>query len=277
MRKVSRPPTIVATAFGVALSVQVITIALTLWPRSADNEFAAAPHYRLPEHRPADIDVAAIVRAHFFGIPPLDVRTNEPLPLTQQALVLTATISMRDPHQGFAIIGARPESARLIRGGASIAGGAILDQVYNDRVILRRDGNLETLKMRLTTAASDHGAIVPRRARAQPTQLGAGSVPADPSDSLVRADLRPVHMKAFMLIPVMSDRSKGARIGMPRDPDALRESGLEAGDIINAVNGRSVQGVAATAKLLQEADGATVTLTIERGGQSRTVQVGSIE
>jgi general secretion pathway protein C len=265
-------PRFVAAVLGLALSVQCAVALKTLLPESHKSA-GLASNAPLPRTRSrSPIDVQLIVRSHLFGVPAPDPADAAAAPDTQQRMVLTATFAMTNPKRGFAILGDSAQSARFHAVGAAVAGGVILDQVYEDRVILSRDGALETLRMPInhpTIESAKEAAPTLARSIASPGDGEAGAT-ADTSN-------RPVPMKMFQLLPVFGQRDHGARIGMPRNPRQLAEMGLNAGDIITEVNGTHVTSAQGTADLLHSLGKRVITLTVERGTQTQEIQVNSVD
>ena len=62
-------------------------------------------------------------------------------------LVLTGTIAGNDPQNGLAILGQSAQTAKVYAVGDNVPGGAKLHSVYSDRVIIDRNGQLESLAL----------------------------------------------------------------------------------------------------------------------------------
>jgi general secretion pathway protein C len=267
-------PTLVATLLGVALMARAALIVRSaLKSPTAALPPAAFKLHRAPRPGATSGSVASIVQAHLFGLAAPDPATGADAPLSTQALLLTGTFATPEPGQGLAILGEKVESARLYSVGARIGGGAVLRQVFADHVILDRGGQLEKVKL-LDWATIGSGAIgQPRHVVANAT-AAAEDAAAPVGEGAGRAV---VHMKTFALLPVFSDRSRGARIGMPSNPLEFNKTGLRAGDIITAVNGVAVHSAQGAASLLQDAGGGSLTLTVQRGAGTESVVVDSLE
>ena len=101
------------------------------------------------------IDVQAIASAHIFGEAKEEQAAPEDAKETQMSLVLSAVFAANDPAKGLAVIGDTPQSAKVFAVGAVVRPGTKLHSVYLDRVILERNGQLETLSLpRPSTALS---------------------------------------------------------------------------------------------------------------------------
>jgi general secretion pathway protein C len=263
-------PRLVSILMGIVLIGQVTTIGLSSFQRSAAALPAVAdPGGRIAAKLPVNVD--AIVSSHLFGVAALDTRSDSDLPAAGQLLQLSATFAMRDPGQGYAILGQSDQAAQVFAVGARIVDGSVLQRVYKDRVILNRDGKLERL-----TLLGRAGAVISQTSAPQSERQGRASAPeliaAENSSSNV-----PVRMEKFLLLPVFGARDSGARIGMPRNPAEFSKTGLSAGDILTAVDGTPVHGAQSAADLLRAAAGHALTLTVQRGAETQEIQVDSID
>ena len=151
------------TEHGAKLLVIILIIglgldsALILTRLLATNQTpTAAPTNALPfgpRSRNPQLVLASIANAHLFGAAPVS-GNGLTAPPTTMPLILTGVIADNDhPNRGQAIIGANAADAKLYSVGAAISGGAHLHAVYSDRVLLERNGTLETLMLPRTPLA----------------------------------------------------------------------------------------------------------------------------
>ncbi|HAR60730.1 MAG TPA: hypothetical protein DCS18_11115, partial [Alcanivorax sp.] len=68
-------------------------------------------------------------------------------PDTRLSLELLGLFQTRDRDKSSAIIAEKGKDAELFHIGDAIPGNAELEDIYADRVILRRQGRLETLRL----------------------------------------------------------------------------------------------------------------------------------
>lgn len=106
-------------------------------------------------------DVAAIAGRHLFGEAASE-RSEAPPPPTRAALVLGG-VWYTPAGNAYALIGAPDAAQKPYRTGDRLPGGAELVGVEAGRVLLRRDGQVETLD--LPRAAQQSGAAGPARRR----------------------------------------------------------------------------------------------------------------
>ncbi|HEU0224469.1 MAG TPA: type II secretion system protein GspC [Steroidobacteraceae bacterium] len=214
------------------------------------------------------VDLTAIVNAHLFGIA---AATGDPgdAPATSANLTLAGTLAGRDPQQGWAIIGASGQSARVYATGASLPGGSRLVAVYPDRVILDRSGARESLMLPRLTGGAGGGASAayPPPGAASQASL-ADSVRQLAQDSAAANELlRPQ--------PVFAGGSlRGYRVYPGRNRAQFAGLGLQPGDLVTAVNGAPLDDPNRGLEILRGiGQGSAVTLTIDRNGQQQQLTV----
>jgi general secretion pathway protein C len=219
-------PRIATWVLAVALAAQAALIVTDLGgagraPRSQPVVARAAPHVT---------DVAAITNAHLFGSAPPPKSDDANAPQTSMPLVLTGIIAGNDPKNGLAILGASAQSAKVYAVGDNVPGGAKLHSVYVEKVVIERNGQLESLALpRQTgnaapapsTAAlnNPNAALVERMRKTFTDQPG-----------LIADLLRPQAVRD-------GDKVKGFRVYPGRNRAAFASLGLQPGDEVIAING----------------------------------------
>src|SRR5215472_4065622 len=191
-----------------------------------------APRAAAPASQPLRsrfTDVAAITNAHLFGAAPAARQSDSNAPETSMALVLTGIIAGNDPQNGLAILGPNAQTAKVHAVGDSVPGGARLHSVYTDRVIIDRNGLLESL-------------ILPRSVSGTAPAPSAASLPTQSPviDRMRRALTEQPGLIADLLRPqaVMDgDKVKGFRVYPGRNRLAFARLGLRPGDEVVAING----------------------------------------
>jgi len=264
-------PSLVTFVLMLVLAAQ---LAALLWRvlGSTGTESQPPPQAATAEAPP--IDLAAIVNAHLFGIANT---AGDPsmAPATSANLTLAGTLAGREPEQGWAIIGASGQAARVYATGASLPGGTKLVAVYPNRVILDRNGARESLLLpRLTGGA---GGAIPTASR--PIGVPPSATLADSVRQLLVRNpstgndlLRPQ--------PVFAGGSlRGYRVYPGRNRAQFAGFGLQPGDLIMAVNGAPLDDPNRGLEILRGiGQGTAVTLTIDRNGQQQqlTVDPGAV-
>lgn len=92
------------------------------------------------EHNPQTL--AQITDADLFGHA---ANQNSNLPETNLQVVLRAVFAATDPKQASAVIETTDGHSEIVKVGASVGGNAVLHDVLDNRVVLSRNGALETL------------------------------------------------------------------------------------------------------------------------------------
>lgn len=213
-----------------------------------------------PTARTAVINTQTIGDAHLFGVPnaaPTSATGINNLPQTQMSLVLAGTIALNDPEAGFAILGENAATAKFYKVGATINGAVRLHSVYSDRVIIERNGALETLV--LPRGPSPFAAPPPR-----PT------VNETAVDNLRRAVTNNPSALGQLLRaqPVFTNGvQKGYRVYPARDRSQFIRLGLQPGDLITAVNGTPLDDPNRSGEILNTmTSSSSVNVSIERNG-----------
>ena len=262
-------PWAVSALLVVVLAWQLVQLAWALLGARAGQapvlpaETAAPP----PTHR---VDIGAIVSAHLFGeadAPAAGSTDPNAVAATQMPLVLVGTIAHSDPEQGYAIIGANAQSAKVYGIGKTITGGTKLHSVYPDRAIIDRGGKLEALLMpKRFTGGGSAPPVAPGYAGQPEPMLGERLRQlAMTNPGAITDILRPQ--------PVFANgQQRGYRVYPGRNRQQFNKLGLLPGDMVTAINGTPLDDPARGMEVLSTMNSAAnVTITVERNGE--TVQV----
>jgi general secretion pathway protein C len=211
------------------------------------------------------LNLATIVNRHLFS--QVNAKGNgADAPQTSAALVLAGVLAVDDPERGMAILGPTAATAKLYPAGADVPGGVRLHAVYQDRVLLDRNGTLEALYLpRLS------GGVVPPPAPLANAQAPAGQRLANFArnngqllNGLVRAQAQYIGGKltGYRLFP-----GTGGVPGMTR-------LGFKAGDLVTAVNGTPLDDPNHANDVLQTLSNASsATVTITRNGVEEEINL----
>ena len=213
---------VLALALGVQAAF-IVTDLAGAW-RSPRANLAAQPTFQR-----RFTDVATITNAHLYGAAPAPKQDDANAQPSNVPLVLTGIIAGNDPQSGLAILGPTAQTAKVHAVGDVVGGGVRLHSVYTDRIIIDRNGQLESLAL--------------------PHQAGnnarAPSASALPTESPVVERMRKALTEqpgliADLLRPqaVMDgDKVKGFRVFPGRNRLAFARLGLRPGDEVVAING----------------------------------------
>src|SRR5687767_8467215 len=219
------------------------------------------------------IDVQAIATAHLFGVPQAEQAAPEDAQPTQMNLVLSAVFAANDPTKGLAVIGESPQSAKVFAVGATVRPGTRLHSVYLDRVILDRNGQLETLSLPRPSTAG----IAITRSAATPPRPGGNQF----ADNLRRiAETNPT---AFAEVvrpqPVFANGvQRGYRVYPGRNRQQFAKLGLQPGDLVLSINGTPLDDPQRGMEIFNTIGTSDrVSVTVERNGQSQELMLNTAQ
>jgi general secretion pathway protein C len=223
-------PRIATWVLALALGVQAALIVTDLTGGKASGRSGSSAPVTPPQAAPR-VNAAAIANAGLFGAPKPVVNSNaaEAAP-TNIPLVLTGVIAASDPRNGLAILGENAASAKVYAVGDIVPGGVKLHSVFSDKVILDRNGNLESLAL-------------PR----QSTGVGMAPPPVAnlPTENPIAERMRQLITSEPGVIsdimrpqPVFAQgKQRGYRVYPGRNRQAFTRLGLRPGDLVTAING----------------------------------------
>jgi general secretion pathway protein C len=150
----------VTAALVIAIAYQLSTITWTLVPGSAPAVTLAV---RGEKTASLAIDSSLLTDSHLFGEPSAPTAVAVPAvidaPDTTLRLTLTGILANENGANGFATISSTQDGGRNYEVGQSIDGtdGATLHAIFDDRVVLNRNGELETLRFPNVVGAANAG------------------------------------------------------------------------------------------------------------------------
>jgi general secretion pathway protein C len=263
----ARGPMVATVVLVIALGLQAGVIVMNLIggvvPAPSPESLAAAQATPAPERR--FVNPATIANAHLFGSAEVEAPVQDAAnaPQTSLPLVLTGIIANDDPEQGLAIIGENAGSARVKAVGDSLPGGATLHSVYGDRVMLDRNGRLESLAL-------------PRQFQSTaPPPTAAALTPTDtPIVERMRrliADQPGVISDIMRPQPVFAQgKQRGYRVYPGRNRQAFIRLGLRPGDLVTAINGTPLDDPARGQEIFSTIGSASeAQVTVMRNGQQQ--------
>lgn len=246
----------------IAIAWQLVQLTWLLLDRGPQPQAIVMPPPTSVAPVQKGVDIQAIVNAHLFDVaaaaPAPDAANAPP---TQANLVLTAVFASPDPAKGLAIIGESAQSARVFAVGGAVQPGVRLHQVYPDKVILDRAGNLETLAL----PKRGSGALVINR-------------PAPPPQNQFVSKLRQMaetNPSAFAEIirpqPVFANGvQRGYRVYPGRNRAQFSKLGLVPGDLVMSINGTPLDDPQRSMEIFNTMGSSDrVTVTVERNGQTQ--------
>lgn len=275
---------------GLATALLVVVLARVLadlvWllmpvPEAAAWRPAPAPAVQSSAQRTSGPDAAAIADAHLFGSyqapasPALNAMAEAPD--TRLALTLLGILAATADKESRALISSSDGKEEPYSIGDDVTKGATLQAIFPDRVILSRNGQLETLRLDKASASPLAASYV------HPSSEAAGegeTLSADTSEMLsqIRQQVLQDPSKASQFIRIQPANSggqmRGYRIYPGRDRSIFSSAGLRPGDLVTSINGIQLDDPTKGLQMLGDlSQASSLSLTIERGGQQQTVNV----
>ncbi|MCC6303268.1 MAG: type II secretion system protein GspC [Gammaproteobacteria bacterium] len=225
-----------------------------------------------------------IAKWHLFGEKPVgrEIPAVESLPETQLNLTLSGVVASGSATGGGAIIAAPGGSEAFYAINAQLPGGAVLKEVHPDRVVLERNGRLETLRLPKDGLGNLGGAAAPAAEppQAAPSRAARGGPEAPPPANLreFRDRVLSDPQSAGNLVQINPKSADGRFIGYELQPgqDAglFARAGLSPGDIVTSVNGVRLDSPAKALSLLRGLSSAEeIRLEVERDGVPQSLIV----
>ncbi len=235
------------------------------------------PPQRLAASGPAKsgpANYATITAAHLFGeisteAPPVTGDAALNAPETTLSLQLRGAIAADDPRFAHAIIADGSGTEQVYFVNATLPGGATVQQIQADRVILARAGQLEVLRLpREGQAGASPGAFspAPPRPAAAPVQQNVQELVAQNAQGFLEV----VRPQPFM----PNGQLKGYRIYPGPNRQQFAALGLRAGDLVTEINGIALNNPAQGMEVFRSlGDAPQVTVTVERDGQPQVLSL----
>lgn len=197
----------------------------------------------------------------------------EDAPETRLSLKLLGVYAAEDPSLSRAIIASSGKDEELYAIGDKISNNVELHSVFPDRVVISRDGKLETLRMERDGLGEQQPARAKQALRSDSRVTDDGNLTARNPEKLgeIRNELLADPTKAANYIRVVPASSggqqRGYRIYPGRERELFEAAGLRPGDLVTAVNGISLESPDTALRLLNELSNAqSINVTVERGG-----------
>lgn len=270
-------------AVVVVLTLLIASQAADLtWRLVPQPEAATGSVQRIERTPPARADrqqrqagLGKVAELHLFGkagavkaAPQIDQKAPE----TRLNLTLHGVFVDEDPQLGAAIIGTSGATQKYYKVGATLMSGVTLEGVFDDRVVLLRNGQSEVLRFpKVPELGSLSGP-----ARSAPAASQPGSSGAPTSLSGYRETFRNEPLKIFehvRFVPVRSREGlKGYRVLPQKNRELYNQLGIRPSDLVTAVNGISLNDDKEAMKLIETLkDASTIQVDILRNGQPQSL------
>lgn len=263
-----RLPLWVSMLLGILIAWSLAELTWTLLPRPK----SAAPIYNAPAAAAAAFNPNSVAELHLFGIANSNAGANAPettLNLTLRGLAAATP----DFKRSLAIISSNGVG-QMYAVGAQLPGGAVLQSIYPDHVLLSLNGHLQSLSLPKSSASTGGGDADLMPPAISPVVYGS-SLPATENLNQLRNELvsHPERLLDMMrAMPVMENgKLSGYRVFPVGNSDAFGKLGLEPGDVVTAVNGIPLDNPAQSLQVLNNIrTSEQVSITFTRNGQQQT-------
>jgi general secretion pathway protein C len=212
------------------------------------------------------IDISPLLNRRWFGQLPSNPIKNVQLPETALNLTLQGILYSDDPQQTKVIIMGAEKKGETYRLGQTIQ-GAILQEIFTDRVILQRNGNQETLKLKKETTSSESSSQV-SPAVSQP-QINL----KDYRQQLID---KPANLSKVVRIKPSETNGKlaGYELNAGNDPQIFQQLGFQNGDIAIKINDIPLDAPTQSFNALQQLSSAKILkVDILRKGVPQTISI----
>ncbi len=264
------PPAVTA-ALVVIIAYQLAGITWSLVPGAAPT-LASRPVASKTAQRPTDL--GKLTNSHLFGEARIEAApVVEAVDAPDTSLSLSLTGILAGGPKGQAIISANRGQERTYHVGDSVdnADGATLHSVEADRVLLDRNGKLETLRLpqQLSSATPRTTSPLLPPAAAQP----AGSLRQVISENASRLT------DVVRLAPhVQEGKVVGFRVNPGRDRATFEALGLQAGDVVTDINGTVLDDPSQGLQVFESLGEATqANVTVLREGTPQVIVIDTTQ
>jgi len=195
----------------------------------------APPVAPLPAPAPIDLQAALdeVLRARLFSSQPV---AEPPAAAAPRDLQLAGILATAPRGGGWAVLQVGSKAQQVAIAGSEIAPGVVLDQVFTDHVVVRRQGNRERIDLSRRLAAVSAGAAPTLGLNVQ--QRGTGDYAFSRAE-LDRVLREPGQLNNLGTLSVTAEA--GVRIERAPSGSLAERLGLQPGDVIRSVNGQRIQ------------------------------------
>ncbi|MGH8398816.1 MAG: type II secretion system protein GspC [Gammaproteobacteria bacterium] len=253
---------------GVLLAWTLAQLTWVLIPRP----HPATPIYSAQSAATPAFDAGNLADMHLFGT----ANSNRPVnaPETTLNLVLRGIVADDVKNkQSFAII-ASNGIGQVYAVGAQLPGGAQIQSIFPDHVLLIYNGHTQSLRLPKTSSPGNTGYNTALPADT-PSVVYGSSLPANQNLNQLRNELvrHPERLLDMMrAMPVMENgKLSGYRVFPVGNSNAFSKLGLQPGDVVTAVNGMPLDNPAQSMQILSKLKTSDqVSITFTRNGQQQT-------
>ena len=271
------------------------TLAKLTWTFFTDEQVTVSssikPQARSVKTPAASSSLKDVSTFHLFGDAKKQAVVQQKVidaPETRLRLDLKGVFATTNAAEALAIISSSKDKDKTYRIGDKVIGGALLHAVYADRVILKRNGRLETL--RLPKPKVDSKAFYNNNSNAQTANsMSVNSRQKTQSSSSVTAPNQTQQLRKMRetlinepakiwqqvrINPVMKNGKVQGYTLSHNDQSLMTAMNIRKTDVITGVNGQSLSDPATLYGLMENlSKEQSLELTVVRNGQEQTIQL----
>lgn len=274
----ARLPPLVVLLLALLLARQLALLLMLALPLPEAARWKPSPAYIDPAPPKPAASADSIANAHLFGeyqLATANAATLASAPDTQLNFTLLGIFAGTRDSESRALIAKDGNDEAPYAIGDDVAPGVNLQAIFPDRVILSRNGRLETLRLDKDSASN---APVLNALGGSVGEAQEGTPAAAEMLSQIRQQVVNDPAKAANFIRVQPINGEGGVRGYRVYPGPERgpfnSAGLKPGDVITAINGTPLTDPSQALQLLQNLSGATqMSLAVERNGQIQSVNL----
>lgn len=270
----------------VVLAHSLALFSWSFWPEETEGAGMGTVAPVAATGNQSRVDLRPVTALHLFGNTEVKPVVAEKPTIEAQETNLNLTLRgiVANDGQGgaLAIIAVNNGPEQTYRPGDNVSGGARLEEIHPDRVILSRGGKMEKLTlpkekspegMAMQSEANAPAALSRRRpARTMPSASSSSRL-SEYREKLI-SDPQAL-MGLASVQPVMENGSlKGYRLAPGSDPRLFAEVGLRPGDVATMVNGIEVGDPTRMGDIINELTTASsLNVTVERNGRTQNLSI----
>lgn len=222
----------------------------------------------------------SVATLHLFGVAGATKTANKidtNAPQTKLNLTLHGVFVRDKAENGEAIIGKSGDVQKYYKVGNAVMSGVTLQAVFDDRVVLLRNGQSEVLRFpkvsqpRPVSSSRSTSRSKNRSSRASASASGASKDLKKYGDMLRNEPLKIFDYVRF--VPVKSrDGMKGYRILPQKNRELYNKLGVRPSDLVTSVNGVSLSNDKEAMQLIEKLkDSSSIQVEIVRSGKPQTL------
>ncbi|MGA9852292.1 MAG: type II secretion system protein GspC [Gammaproteobacteria bacterium] len=264
-----RLPLWASLVFGLLIAWTLAKLTWTILP----GPRLATPIYSAQTAAAMKFDAGKLADMHLFGAANIGGGPVNAPETTLNLILRGIVAASSDDKESLAIISSNGVE-QLYAVGAQLPGGAQIQSIYPDHVLLSFNGRVQTLRLPKSGNAADSGdnSILPG---VVPNVVYGSNLPAYQNLNQLRNELvsHPERLLDMMrAMPVMENgKLSGYRVFPVGNSDAFTKLGLQPGDVVTAVNGMPLDNPAQSMQILSGLKTSDqVSITFMRNGQQQT-------